>query len=94
VVFGAEQGEVIMTKRVVVIAALALVGGLASAPGTAAERPKPIDYPIVRPHEDYANKTGKHVAPGKKKDRPGYGAQWKQIFKLPPMRPLSPSLRH
>jgi len=54
--------------------------------------PKPVSV-TRQMGDDYGRKTGAHIRKTLKKDQPGWGAQWKQLFHLPPARPRKPYLR-
>jgi hypothetical protein len=54
--------------------------------------PKPVSV-MHQMGNDYSRKAGPHIRKTLKKDEPGWGAQWKQIFHQPPMRPRKPYLR-
>jgi hypothetical protein len=53
--------------------------------------PKPVNV-LRQMGDEYSRKAGPHIRKTLKQEKPGWGAQWKQIFHSP-TRPLKPYLR-
>jgi hypothetical protein len=84
-----------MTLRAAVIGlCVALLAPVAEAGilSSGQKLPKPVSV-VRQMGDDYGRKSGMHVRKTLKKEQPGWGAQWKQVFHQPPVRPLKPYLR-